>query len=111
MGFLEEAIAGKRMKYGGLTSDRGRGRGERKNENSLLVDCIQDPNNQFSMRSEVHHISENGGVPTVSGGDIAPAAQSLSNLLFKTFSHLKLVLNFKTLKSKIQNPKPQNSKP
>jgi hypothetical protein len=62
------------------------------------------------MRGEVHHISENGGVPTMTGGDMA--AQPLSNLLFKTFSHLKLFLNFKTLNSKTPNPKPQtpNSK-
>jgi hypothetical protein len=62
------------------------------------------------MRGEVHHISENGGVPTMTGGDMA--AQPLSNLLFKTFSHLKLFLNFKTLNSKTLNPKPQtpNSK-
>jgi hypothetical protein len=54
------------------------------------------------MRGEVHHISENGGVPTMTGGDMA--AQPLSNLLFKTFSHLKLFLNFKTLNSKTPKP-------
>jgi hypothetical protein len=61
------------------------------------------------MRGEVHHISENGGVPTMTGGDMA--AQPLSNLLFKTFSHLKLFLNFKTLNSKTLNPKPQTPNP